>query len=100
MRSAQAPRAASICGLTRAIHGSRATRAVLDTVSTLYAEVFNFPSIKAAGPVGLRGDAEGIERFELTSEQSDITSTPRRNVGKVAAVATTRLKGSPHWAKT
>lgn len=97
-RSAQSPRAPAICGVTRSILSSCATRVLLDTVSTMYAEAVNFPSTNTAVPAGLRGAAEGIERFELASEQSDITPAPRRDVGTAAGGAAARLKASPHRA--
>ena len=96
--STQAQRAPAICGLTRSILTSPATRVLLDTVSTMYAEAVNFPSTNTAVPVGLRGAAEGIERFELTSEQSDITPALRRDVGTAAAGALARLNTSLHRA--
>ena len=90
--SGWAPRAPAICGLTRAIRGSPATRILVDTASTMYAEEVNFSSAHSALPAGLRGAAEGIERFELTSEQSDITHARRGAIGTVAGVVAARLK--------
>ena len=69
-----------------------------DTVSTMYAEAVNFSSTNAAGAMGLRGAAEGIESFELTSEQSDITPALKRDIGTVAGAAAVRLNASPHRA--
>jgi hypothetical protein len=64
----------------------------------MYAEAVNFLSTNVAGPVGLRGGAQGIERFELTSEQSDITPALKRDVGTAAADALARLNTSLHRA--
>ena len=64
----------------------------------MYAEAVNFPSTNIAVPAGLRGAAEGIERFELTSEQSDITPALKRDIGTVAGAAAVRLNASPHRA--
>lgn len=94
----QATRAPAIWGQTRAILAWLATHVLRDTVSTMYAEAVNFPSISTAGRVGLRGAAEGTERFELTSEQSDITPALKRDVGTVAGAAAARLSASPHRA--
>jgi hypothetical protein len=64
----------------------------------MYAEAVNFLSMNAARRAGLRGGAQGIERFELTSEQSDITPAPRRDVGTAAADALARLNVALHRA--
>jgi len=60
----------------------------------MYAEAVNFLSTNAADPVGLRGAAQGIERLELTSEQSEITPARKRDVGTAAAGARARLNTS------
>ena len=97
---AKPPLAPAICGVTRQIFTSSATHALLDTVSTMYAEAVNFPSTNIAVPAGLRGAAEGIERFELTSEQSDITAALKRPVGTAAAACAGDDNTSLHRAST
>lgn len=64
----------------------------------MYAEAVNFLSANGAGPVGLRGAAQGIERFELTSEQSDITPALKRDVGTAAGGAQMRRNASSYRA--
>ena len=64
----------------------------------MFAEAVNFLSMNAARRVGLRGAAQGIGRFELTSEQSDITPALKRDVGTAAGAAAARLNVLPHRA--
>jgi hypothetical protein len=66
----------------------------------MYAEAVKFFSTGAAGSAGSRGAAVGIERFELTSEQSDITATLKRHVGTVAAACAGEDNTSLHRAST
>jgi hypothetical protein len=64
----------------------------------MYVEALNFLSTNTAVRVGLRGVAQGAEKFELTSEQSDITPALKRDVGTAAGAAAARLNASPHRA--
>jgi hypothetical protein len=99
-RFARAPLAPAICGVTRQIFTSSATRVLFNTVSTMYAEGVKFFSTSAAGSAGFRGAAVGIERFELTSEQSDITAALKRHVGTAAAACAGEDNTSLHQAST
>lgn len=99
-RFVRPPLAPAICGVTRQIFTSSATRVLLNTVRTMYAEVVKSFSTNAAGPAGFRGAAVGIERFELTSEQSDITAALKRYVGTAAAAFAGEDDTSPHRALT
>ena len=63
----------------------------------MYAEEVNCLLPYPAECMGLRGGAEGIDRVELNSEQSDITPYAMRAIGVVTARLTVTSQWPPTW---